>query len=96
MQTGGLVPASAQQLMVTHTTKSTNRNIYTTGYGITGYQVPSGQQTGYTPYGGVAPVLTYTVYWSTVSNSITNNNLPTFAETVGRKQVNMRTSHLSK
>tara|TARA_R100001086_G_scaffold230954_1_gene151424 strand:+ start:284 stop:2428 length:2145 start_codon:yes stop_codon:yes gene_type:complete len=56
------------------------------GSGISGYLVPPATTTGYTPYGGVAPVFQPTKFTGTQFQTATGtSNIPTFAETVGSK-----------
>lgn len=89
-QVGGYNPPSVPQSTQPYaqpTPVNPQTGTYTLpGTGISGYQVPSGQQTGYTPYGGVAPVFVPTQFTGPqYQTALQTTNLPTFAETVGSK-----------
>lgn len=88
MQTGGLVPASSFQQPYGQATQiNPNTGTYTLpGTGISGYQIPSGGQTGYTPYAGAAPYFQPVQFTGTqYQTALQTTNLPTFGETVGSK-----------
>ena len=88
MQTGGLVPASSFQNPYGQATQiNPNTGTYTLpGTGISGYQTPSGGQTGYTPYAGAAPYFQPVQFTDTqYQTALQTTNLPTFGETVGTK-----------
>ena len=56
------------------------------GTGIAGYQVPSGGQTGFTPYGGATPYFQPVQFTGPqFQTSLQTTNLPTFGETVGTR-----------
>lgn len=87
-QVGGYVPPSVPQQPYNQPTQVDPRTgTYTLpGTGIAGYQVPSGGQTGYAPYGGVTPYFQPVQFTGPqFQTALQTTNLPTFAETVGSK-----------
>jgi len=87
-QVGGYNPPSVPQQPYTQPTQvDPQTGTYTLpGTGIAGYQVPSGTPTGYTPYGGATPYFQPVQFTGPqYQTSLQTTNLPTFAETVGRK-----------
>jgi len=82
MQQGGFVPPVPQPMPQVNPRTGTYQ---LPGSGISGYLVPpAATTTGYTPYGGAAPVFQPTQFTGAQFQTATGTtNLPTFAETVG-------------
>tara|TARA_R110002050_G_scaffold3096_4_gene16323 strand:- start:15549 stop:17627 length:2079 start_codon:yes stop_codon:yes gene_type:complete len=81
MNVGGYVPPSSPNQVNPMT------GVYQTGStGITGFQNYQGQPTGFTPYGGATPFFQPTQFTGPqYTTALQTTNLPTFAETVGKK-----------
>ena len=89
-QTGGYTPPVIPQQPVQSQTPQVDPRTGTyqlPGSGISGYLVPpAATTTGYTPYGGAAPVFQPTQFTGAQFQTATEaTNLPTFADTVGSK-----------
>ena len=82
MQVGGFVPPVPQPMPQVDPRTGTYK---LPGSGISGYLVPpAATTTGYTPYGGAAPVFQPTQFTGAQFQTATEaTNLPTFAQTVG-------------